>query len=66
MESVYVINGLVTVFENKEDAEKFRQWYNKKNGTDFWKEVEDIKEYKLFLSYEDAIEYSTQPEGYEH
>lgn len=69
METMYVIDGLITIFPSFEEADRFRKWYNKKYHTLDSDEVEyisarDIKKWKYFDTMEDAIDYSIEPTGY--
>lgn len=64
MDTIYVIEGLVTAFASYEDAEKFRKWYNKKYGLDYYIEPNDIKKRYCFWSAEDAMEWGVEPNAY--
>ena len=64
MDMIYIIEGLVTAFASYEDAEKFRKWYNKKYGLDYYIEPNDIKKRYCFWSAEDAMEWGVEPNAY--
>lgn len=64
MDTIYTIEGLTTAFGSYDDANKFRKWYNKKYGDEFYLDSTDIKKHYCFESFEDAINWGIEPTSF--